>query len=380
MVGLRSPIFPLTVSAPEGFRAATPWWALTGCSARWTRAAPWGLRQLRQLSQEHPRVWPCGRLLVIDVGSHRQADEQGLFVGVVVGQFDADGQPLDDLDEVARGVLRRQQGQGLAGPHGEAGDPAFELQPAAVHINLAACPLADAEVGQLRFLEIGVDPDLRERADGHETLPHLDVVAGVDVAAGHHAVDIADDAAVAEIQFGLVQVAAGLVDLGLGLLDGGRLGNELGEDAVEVALGILLVELRDGLFWGRGPRGRKVTELGRALQQFAQCLTNGGKVLVQIGRHLLQLLPRRRHRGEAEAGSYGIDRLQGLFDARLGDRVRFPKHVEILNGDGRRRATSRPVGDWLWPVAWSPSGYRESPRRRAGWRSGCPRPRWHVGV
>ena len=258
-----------------------------------------------------------------------------MFVGVVVGQFDADGQPLDDLDEVAGGVLRRQQGQALAGPHSEAEDPAFELQPAAVHIDLTACPLADAEVGQLRFLEIGVDPDLRKRTDGHETLPHLDVVAGVDVAAGHHAVDIADDAAVSEIQFGLIQVAAGLVDLGLGLLDGGRLGNELGKDAVEVALGILLVEVRDDLFWGRGPRGRKVTELGRALQQFAQCLTNGGKGLVQIGRHLVQLLPRRRHRGEAEAGTYGIDRLQGLFDAGLSDRVRFPKHVKILNGDGR---------------------------------------------
>ena len=175
-----------------------------------------------QRLQDVPGVRPRGRLLVVHVGGHRQSDEQRVLVRVVVGQLDADGQPLDDLHEVARGVLRRQQGEGLAGPHGEAGDAALELLPPAVHVHLAAHPLADAQVGQLGLLEVGVDPDFGERADGHQALPRLDVVAGVDVAAGHHAVDLADDVAVAEVQLGLIQVALGLHELRLGLLDGGR--------------------------------------------------------------------------------------------------------------------------------------------------------------
>ena len=64
----------------------------------------------------------------------------------------------------------------------------------------------------------------RERADGHQALPDGDVVAGVDVAAGHHAVDLADDVAVAEVQLRLGEVALGLEQLGLGLPDRRRLG------------------------------------------------------------------------------------------------------------------------------------------------------------
>ena len=80
--------------------------------------------------------------------------------------------------------------------------------------------MTDAQTGQLGLLEIGVDPDFRERADGHQALPRLDVVAGVDVAAGDYAVDGGDDVAIAEIQLGLIQVAAGLLEVGLRLLDG----------------------------------------------------------------------------------------------------------------------------------------------------------------
>src|SRR5690242_15542932 len=50
-----------------------------------------------------PGVRPRGRLLVVDAGLDRQADEQGGLVRVVVGQLDADRQPLHDLDEVAGG-------------------------------------------------------------------------------------------------------------------------------------------------------------------------------------------------------------------------------------------------------------------------------------
>ena len=53
-------------------------------------------------------------------------------------------------------------------------------------------PLADAQVGELRLLEVGVDPDLGERADRHQALADLDVVAGVDVAPRDDAVDLAE--------------------------------------------------------------------------------------------------------------------------------------------------------------------------------------------
>ena len=155
-------------------------------------------------------VWPHGPFLVVHVGDDRQADEQGGLVGIVVGQLDANRQSLDDLHEVAGGVLRREQGEGLAGPHGEAGDPALVFTPAPVHVDLAAHAVADAQVGELRLLEVGIDPDLRERPDRQDALPRLDVIAGVDVAAGHHAIDLAGDVAIAEVQLRLGKVAPGL--------------------------------------------------------------------------------------------------------------------------------------------------------------------------
>ena len=253
-----------------------------------------GHERLQHLAGVRPR----GRFLVIDVRRDRQTDEQGGLVRIVVGQLDAHRQPLDDLDEVARGVLRRQQGQGLPGAHREAGDAALELVPAAVHVHLELDALADAQVGQLRFLEVGVDPDFRERADGHQALPHLDVVAGVDVAAGHHAVDVAEDVAVAEIQFGLGQIVFRLEELGLGLLDGRRLANQVVIDTIQIALGVLLVESSMACFGSRPTRSGS-SRVGRRSEGFGQRLADGGEVLIEVGRHL------GRGRGPSAAGQEG---------------------------------------------------------------------------
>ena len=84
---------------------------------------------------------------------------------------------------------------------------------AAVHIDVQIGGLADPQVGKLGFLVVGVDPDFRERADGHQALSGGDVVAGVDVAAGDDAIDLGVDGAVAEVQFGLVEIGFGLIDL-----------------------------------------------------------------------------------------------------------------------------------------------------------------------
>ena len=64
--------------------------------------------------------------------------------------------------------------------------------------------------GKLRLLEVGVDPKVADRLQGHHLLARLDVVAGIDVAAADDAVDFGENAAIAEIEIGLVEVALGL--------------------------------------------------------------------------------------------------------------------------------------------------------------------------
>ena len=55
---------------------------------------------------------------------------------------------------------------------------------AAVHVHVQIDRLADPQVGELRFLEIGVDPDFGQRADRHQALARDDVVAGIHVRGG----------------------------------------------------------------------------------------------------------------------------------------------------------------------------------------------------
>ena len=71
---------------------------------------------------------------------------------------------------------------------------------------------------ELRLLEVGVNPDFVERADRHESLANLDIVARIDVSARDDPVDLGDDIAVAEIKLGLGEIALGDLE-GLSLLD-----------------------------------------------------------------------------------------------------------------------------------------------------------------
>ena len=87
----------------------------------------------------------------------------------------------------------------------------------AVHVDVELDALADPQVGQLGFLEIGVDPDFGQRTDGHQALAGLHVVAGVDVAPRDHAADLGIDVAIAQIQFGLVEIGSACSQLGFGL-------------------------------------------------------------------------------------------------------------------------------------------------------------------
>ena len=105
-------------------------------------------------------------------------------------------------------------------------------------------------------LKIGVDPDFCKRANSHQVLSYLDVVAEVDVATCYYSVDFADDIAVAEVQLGLFEIALGLQEFGLGLFEDRCLWNDVSIDAIEIALGILLVKLLDDLLGWSVPSGR----------------------------------------------------------------------------------------------------------------------------
>jgi hypothetical protein len=93
--------------------------------------------------------------------------------------------------------------------------------------------LADAQVAQLRFLEIAIDPDLAERADRHQALSDLNVVARIDIAARDDAVDLRNNIGVFKVELGQSEVAFGGFELGLCLLDGRRLSGQHVEPAVD---------------------------------------------------------------------------------------------------------------------------------------------------
>ena len=57
------------------------------------------------------------------------------LVWIVIEQFDFYRQALNDFDEVSRRVLRRQERERLAGPHGETSDAALEFLVRAVHVH-----------------------------------------------------------------------------------------------------------------------------------------------------------------------------------------------------------------------------------------------------
>ena len=159
--------------------------------------------------------------------------------------------------------------------------------PAAVHVDIEIDRLADAQIAELRLLEIGVDPDLVERADRHQILADLDVVARIDVSARDDAVDLRDDVAVAKIELGLGEIALGDFELGLGLLDGRRVGRQPGEGAIDVAL-IQFLELLDHLLRRLVIR-MDDAELSRRLDQRRLRLEDRREGLIEIGRNLAEI-------------------------------------------------------------------------------------------
>jgi hypothetical protein len=112
---------------------------------------------------------------------------------------------------------------------------------AAVHVDAQFDGLPDAQIAQLRFLEVCVNPDFVERANCHQVLADLNKVARIDVAPRDDAVDLRDDVGVTKIQFRLREIAPGGFEFRLGLLDGRGIGRELCERGVDVAQFIELI-------------------------------------------------------------------------------------------------------------------------------------------
>ena len=279
---------------------------------------------------------------------------------------------MHDLDEVARGVLRRQQRKCLTGSHGESGDAALVGVLAAVHVHVELDRLADAQIAELGFLEVGVDPDFGEGAKGHHALARLEIVAPVDVSPRDDAVDLGDDSAIAEIQFRLRQILFGFLKLGLGLFDGGGFFQDVGDDAVEIALRIALVEFRQGLPGSQVVRAGEDAERSGALEQVGDGLADGGKSLIEIGGHAAEIVGARRHErahrlkrrqpaarqadggggqpgqigivrqlglsGQSQADPRLINHLQRLFGLRFGDANVLQFEIEVLSADGAGRS------------------------------------------
>ena len=211
---------------------------------------------------------------------------------------------------------------------------------AAIHVDAEIDRLADAQVAQLRFLEVGVDPDFVERADRHEVLADLNIVARIDVAPRDDAVDLGDDVAVTQVQFGLREVALRGFEFRLGLLDGRSVGRVLGERSVDVAQFIELIEHR---FRTLVERVRDA-ELRGALNERRLGLEDGRKGLVEIGRRLAEVAASVRLRRQSEGDADLIDLGQRLGELRAGRRQRrLPLVVHLTRHVGAGEEFLRPV-------------------------------------
>jgi len=249
-----------------------------------SRPRSWPATAVLEALKESPSVGPTELFIEIHVWNDRSADEQRLLVWVVSLKLDPHRQPLDDFDEVARRILRREQRKCRTGPHCEAADSAFEHLSVAIHVDVEIGGLTDAQIAQLRLLEVGVDPDIAERADRHQALPDLDIIARIDIPARDDAVDFRNNIAVAKVEFSQREVALGGLELGLGLLDGRRLCSQ----AIECAVDIALFELFDYLL-RRLVVGMENAQLSRRLKQLRQGLQNRRERLIEIGRHLVEI-------------------------------------------------------------------------------------------
>ena len=192
---------------------------------------------------------------------------------------------LDDLDEVARGVLRGQEHQGLAGPLVKPVIRPGTLS-APVHVDIDLGPLADPHVGELGLLEVGVDPDLGERADGHQGLAAATLLPGLTFRR-MTTPSISRTLAIGEIELRLGEVALGLHSFGAAWRTSGASGTVLFHDPIDFPC-LSRHELFDGLLGRPGRRGSGGARPGRRPGR-SQRLPDAREALVQVGGDLGQV-------------------------------------------------------------------------------------------
>src|SRR6266481_813354 len=123
---------------------------------------------------------------------------------------------LHDLDEISGRVFRWEGGEFRAGAALDAVDMAAHVE-RRISVDPYFDRLPRPHVGQLSFLEVGRDPDLR-RDDGEDLLARYNVVALLHVPPGNPSVLRRRDRGPGQVQFGLVELRLCLLDLAFELL------------------------------------------------------------------------------------------------------------------------------------------------------------------
>ena len=295
-------------------------------------------------------------LIDFHFGQGRHARHQAAIHGLDVLRFedDLDRHALDDLGEVAGGVIGRQQGELGARGRREAVDGA-EQGLARHGVDLHADVLARLQVGQLGFLEVGGQPDVLLH-DGGQLLARLDALAHLDGALADAAGDRRDDAVVAELLLGVLQLhaqhvdlgledvarGAGGADLGLGGAGAVALGGQVGHGAGAAGVGGVQLGLGDGLHLA-------VVQLAVALgvlfgaQQLGFRLGHLGAGGAGLGLHLGDLRLGLHHlllgAGDLRLDLLDLDLL--VDRVQLGDDVALAHQLVVLDqhaGDHARNA------------------------------------------
>src|SRR5438105_3323519 len=123
-------------------------------------------------------VSPCSPSIHVHVS--RQAGAQGTVAAARFGNGDSNGDALDDLGEVAGGVVGRQQCELRSRRSTYAGD--FPLGDApTVGVNLELDRLANADLGELGLLEVGCHPDSGVGDDAEQGLTRCDQLSDLDL-------------------------------------------------------------------------------------------------------------------------------------------------------------------------------------------------------
>ena len=135
---------------------------------------------------------------------HSGTEACQVFRLVVGCKFNAYGDALLHLDEVAGGIILRHQGQGRAGGIRDGRNHTRELHARyGIHLNVDF--LSVLHDGGLRFLVVGDDPLLCFVNQGHHGLSRLYQLSFMDVLAAGHSVGRGHDDGVRQVQLSQVQ-------------------------------------------------------------------------------------------------------------------------------------------------------------------------------